>query len=436
MSTRELAVLMRGAVAGRLRQDARGELLFEYAATWRESLRSYPLSISMPLGQWEHGDAIVRPWLEGLLPDNDALLARWGRLFGVSPRNPFALLGHIGEDCAGAVQFVAMERADEILGEQDPPVEWLSEADVAERLREMRMRELGERHPTDPGSFSLAGAQAKTALLLENGRWGVPSGRVPTTHILKPPAGDYQGFAENEHLCLRLANALGIPAAQSEVSRFGDEVAIVVERYDRLRADGRWTRVHQEDFCQALSVTPRNKYQSDGGPGIAAIFQVLRRHSAEPVRDGNTLLRSIALNWAIGGTDAHAKNYSVLIAPGQVRLAPLYDLISVLPYPKQVPPRKAKLAMRIGGEYALWKIDRRHWERLGDEIGIGAEAAVQQVRDLVARVPDAIATVTAAARAKGMDHPIVDTLQTKVTEHATACLRRLDAAVEKGGASS
>lgn len=131
---------------------------------------------------------------------------------------------------------------------------WLAEPEVAATLREVRTGNATGRVAADPGYFSLPGAQPKTALLQQDGRWGIPSGRTPTTHILKPPLGDLEGFAENEHLCLRLAGALGLPVARSGVVRFDGEVAIVVERYDRIAVGERIVRVYQEDFCQVLSV--------------------------------------------------------------------------------------------------------------------------------------------------------------------------------------
>jgi serine/threonine-protein kinase HipA len=50
-----------------------------------------------------------------------------------------------------------------------------------------------------------------------------------------PPPTDFDGHVENEHLCLMLARALGLPTARSEIRQFEDVIAIVVERYDRVR---------------------------------------------------------------------------------------------------------------------------------------------------------------------------------------------------------
>src|SRR5207247_751940 len=128
---------------------------------------------------------------------------------------------------------VLPERVDALRGSGPLEVAWLEERDVAARLRALREDQGAWRSPRDTGQFSLAGAQPKTALLFRGGRFGVPSGRTPTTHILKPPLRDFPGHVENEHLCLTLARGLGLPTARSEVRRFGDEVAIVVTRYDR-----------------------------------------------------------------------------------------------------------------------------------------------------------------------------------------------------------
>ena len=196
------------------------------------------------------------------------------------------------------------------------------------------------------GQFSLAGAQPKTALLLQNGRWGIPSGQIPTTHILKPPTGHFDGHAENEHICLNLAGSLGLPVAETRVMRFEKEIAIVIERYDRQPSGNNIIRVHQEDICQALGVLPTKKYQNEGGPSPVDVIELLRSASTDRVTDVETFVDALAFNWLIGGADAHAKNYSLLLANGPtIRLAPLYDIASILPY-DQVDTKRIKLAMK------------------------------------------------------------------------------------------
>ena len=174
-------------IMGEIRRDRRGRLSFVYDDRWRSLDAAYPLSLSMPLVVAEHDHARIEPWLWGLLPDNEAILARWGQRLHVSPRNAFALLGAVGEDCAGAVQLLRAEWVDEILRDDDQQVEWSTEADIAERLRILRQDQSAWRMARDIGQFSLAGAQQKTAFLFDGQRWGVPYGPTPTTHILKPP---------------------------------------------------------------------------------------------------------------------------------------------------------------------------------------------------------------------------------------------------------
>ena len=424
--TRRLTVLLNGQEAGEIWQDPSGQLGFAYNESWQTAGGAYPLSFSLPLPKARHADGPIRAYLEGLLPDNSAILERWGRKFSVSPRNAFALLGYLGEDCPGAVQIVPLDRVAEIRSQSQPPVEWLTISDVAERLRSLRLDQTTGRLDRDAGQFSLPGAQAKTALIFEDGKWGIPSGRMPTTHILKPPSGRFPGFAENEHVCLRLAAALGLPVAHSEVMRFDDEVAFVSERYDRKRfGTGEVARIHQEDYCQSLGVSPAIKYENEGGPGIADIVNLVRSHSTAPDIDVTTFIEAVALNWILGGTDAHAKNFSILIGPESVRLAPLYDLISAFPYP-EIAGRKMKLAMKIGGEYQLYRVTRLHWTELAGTIGLDADALVDRIRELALAVPDLLADIIGRAAETRLAHPILSTLQQSVSERVSECVRILE----------
>jgi len=421
-------VLIGGKPVGRMDQGRDGRLAFTYEQEWQDREDSFPLSLSMPLGQRDHSDAVVRPFMEGLLPDNLGILQRWARRFQVSPNNPFSLLAHIGEDCAGAVQFIRPDRYDESLGSAASGVRWLTGEEVAERLRDLVHGRGTGRMAGDHGQFSLAGAQPKMPLLFDGRRWGIPFGRTPTTHILKPPAlADLEGLAMNEHLCLRFAAELGLTTARSMVSTFSGEQALVVERYDRLHLDdGTWVRLHQEDIGQALAASPLRKYENEGGPGVPEIVRLLLRECDDPEADVGAFLETLALNWIIGGTDAHAKNYSLLIAPGSVRLAPLYDLISVLPYPSQVHYRKAKLAMRIDREYHLWKIRRRHWEGLAARCELDPEPVVERIRELVAASPAALERAAASVRDEGLNPEMVDRVAGEIHRHIEHCLRALD----------
>ena len=421
-----LVVVADRRIMGEIQRDRRGRLTFVYDDRWRSLDAAYPLSLSMPLVVAEHQNAKVEPWLWGLLPDNGDILARWGQRFHVSPRNAFALLGAVGEDCPGAIQLVRPDRVEEILRDDDQQVEWLTEADVAERLRTLRRDRAAWRMARDTGQFSLAGAQPKTAFLLDGQRWGVPYGPVPTTHILKPPIHGFDGHAENEHLCLALARALGLPAARSEVRRFEDETAIVVERYDRVRLAASIRRLHQEDMCQVLGLPPTKKYQNEGGPGCAELSEAIRTHSGEPGDDAWTFARAIMLNWIIGGTDAHAKNFSMLIsANGRARLAPLYDVASTLPY--EFDPRKLKMATKIGGKYRLEEIYSRQWTKFAAELRLASAKVLNMGRTMAETLPAAIAETVDDARANGLDHPILQRMIEVLNARSERCIRALKA---------
>jgi serine/threonine-protein kinase HipA len=423
--TERLIALLNGQELGTVDyQSAR--LSFTYAKAWREADDAYPLSLSLPLGSATHGHARVDAFLWGLLPDNDRVLQAWGKRFKVSPRNAFRLITHVGEDCAGAVQFILPERMEDLAreaGAQD--VTWLTREEVAERLRALRSDPSEGRAAGDHGWFSLAGAQPKTALLLEKGRWGVPAGRTPTTHILKPPAGEWDSFAENEHFCLQLARNLGLVVPNSQVERFGEEVAIVVERFDRVHTAHGWTRIHQEDFCQALGIHPALKYESDGGPGVAKIAEVLWDNSTAAEEDVWSFVDAIAFSWLTAGTDAHAKNYALLLGPGTIRLAPFYDLASVLPYDKKVELRKSKLAMKLGGEYKIQSIGRRHLQRLAKDVRVPESALLDRMSAMVDRAPRCIEEVGAACHKEGISAEISQRLSAQMIARVKICGRLL-----------
>lgn len=421
----QLIVLLEGKQVGTI-QHKSGRLSLVYSPVWRADPNAYPLSLSMPLASQEHGHARIEPFLWGLLPDNDRVLESWGRRFQVSSRNVFRLITHVGEDCAGAVQFVPPERLQAMRDEPaSREVEWLNEDAVAERLRALRADHSAGRSAQDTGQFSLAGAQPKTALLFERRRWAVPSGRTPTTHILKPPTGQWDGHAENEHFSLELARATGLIVPNSSVAHFGNEIAFVVERYDRARIGREWFRIHQEDMCQALGIHPAQKYENEGGPGPRAIVELLRAQSSNPEEDVTSFVDALVFNWLIAGTDAHAKNYSLLLGGGgTVRFAPLYDLASVLPY-QNIDLSKAKLAMKIGGEYQLKNIGLKQWKKFAAELRLEIDWLLDRVRTMADAFPDHIATIQKKMASDGLSHPTISRLARRLTTRAASCRRIL-----------
>jgi serine/threonine-protein kinase HipA len=222
-----------------------------------------------------------------------------------------------------------------------------------------------------------------------------------------------------------------------------------VSRYDRLRAgdpalagvmggvapahEPGIVRLHQEDACQALAVPPTSKYESDGGPSPRDIVGLLRDHSSDPGADVETFVDALAFNWLVAGTDAHAKNYSVLIAAGgQVRLAPLYDLASALPYPELDTPR-LRLAMKIDSKYRLAEIQARHWRGLWKSLGIDEDAALSRAREMAESLPPLASNLGKRMTAEGLDATVLAPLVNRLVERARACGRLL-AADSRAGA--
>jgi serine/threonine-protein kinase HipA len=423
MMADSLIVIAEGQVIAEIKKTKSGRWSLVYARDWLDEPTAYPLSLSMPLNEAQYPQSKIEPWLWGLLPDNELILSRWGARFHVSPRNPFALLGHVGEDCPGAIQLVPPERAEAILAKRGT-IQWLSEVDVAQRLRSLKEDPSAWRKSNDAGQFSLAGAQPKTALLYRDGRWGVPSGRIPTTHILKPPNDAFAGHAENEHICLRLASTLGLPTAKSTVDKFKDEIAIVVERYDRIVTRGATRRIHQEDLCQALGYPPTSKYQNQGGPSAKDIIDFLRRHSANPIEDVWTFVQALGFNWLIGGADAHAKNYSMLIgAGGYTRLAPLYDIATALPY--DFDRKKVKLAMSISKEYLLHAIGWRKWARFCDQVRLPKDELHRRLVGLTMGLREQLPIVVKACVEAGLDRKAIKSIAAALERRAADCTREL-----------
>ncbi|MDT0263005.1 type II toxin-antitoxin system HipA family toxin [Jatrophihabitans lederbergiae] len=391
---KQLLIHMGGRLMGKLRQDPHGRLSFSYDQQWRVARSATPLSLSMPLTRVEHPHAVVDPFVRGLLPDSDRVLQRWGRQFGVSPNSPFALLTHVGEDVAGAAQFIRPDRVEQ--ADADGGIEPVDDAYIARRLRALGSDRSAWDDFAAPGQFSLAGAQAKFALYRSSdGQWGLPTGRTATTHILKPPLEHLADQEINEHLCLRAASKLGLRSALSQVMTFDGEPAIVLTRYDRvIRPDGSVTRVHQEDFCQALAVHPDRKYErQDGGPGAVAIVDLLRRVQPPSVAAASieTFSKALAYNWVIYGPDAHAKNYALLLSGPQVALAPLYDISSTAPYPDRFDPRHMAMAMGIGGKYENALVTSDDWRGMAVKFGVAPDDLLTWVYDIVANAPDALA---------------------------------------------
>jgi len=294
-------------------------------------------------------------FFDGLLLDDRTVRNKLAVREQAESAGTFDLLAAIGRDCVGTLRFIP-----EGLDPGDParmvsrPV---SDEEIAGRLAALGMTPLGLHGDADEFRISIAGVQEKTSLLRMDGRWHLPLGPTPTSHILKlaikegPSGAGLSDSPWNERLCLTLCRALGLEAANAEVLLFGDKPVLVVERFDRFWRDGVLYWLPQEDICQALGIPPTRKYQSDGGPGIFDVLDLLDG-AAEPQVDRMCFMKEQVLFWLLAADDDHAKNFSLFLIPSGFKLTPLYNLMSAAPY-AVLSMHKVKLAMSVG--------DRRHY---------------------------------------------------------------------------
>ena len=388
--TRRLAVWMNGELTGQWSlPSGNGPMEFAYDASWLKSPSARAISLSMPLrpSNEPYRDP-VNAYFDNLLPDNRAIRERLRRRFHAGSTEPFDLLSEVGRDCVGAIQILPEGSIPE--GLQRIQGRAVTTDEIGQLLSEMLGSTFGRQDTQDDDAFriSLAGAQEKTAFLRNGDTWIVPHGTTPTTHIFKLPMGirmdgiDLSTSVENEWLCSEIIREFGIDVARCRMESYGSYRVLVVERFDRrLSSSGTyWLRLPQEDFCQATGTPPGLKYESDGGPGIRRIMDVLLG-STNAEKDRLTFFRTQMLFWVLGAIDGHAKNFSVFLeAGGSYRLAPLYDILSAYPIMGgghgRLPMQKIKMAMAVYGanRHFEWsRIEPRHWVETGRRCGIAEE---------------------------------------------------------------
>jgi len=393
---------MNGERVGDWRVAATGQE-FLYAETWPSSPAARPVSLSLPLRpSREPYRAGVEAFFDNLLPDNRQIRERIQRRFNTRSVGAFDLLQEIGRDCVGALQLTPEGEAPpgirQITGERLTPtgVEQLLSGTLASTFHEGEADE-------DAFRISLAGAQEKTALLWHKGTWLRPTHATPTTHILKLPMGintqgiDLSTSVENEWLCAQIAQQYDIEVAKCRMETFGQYKTLVVERFDRKLAPERtwYLRLPQEDFCQATATPPALKYESDGGPGIGVLMDLLLG-SERAVEDRRDFMRTQLVFWMLAAIDGHAKNFSLFLLPGGAyRLTPRYDIMSAYPIlghgRGKLAPEKIRMAMAVAGKnrHYRWKeIHARNWIETAKRQGFGDMKQIMS--DVIARTPGAI----------------------------------------------
>lgn len=425
VAKRELDVFLYGARIGTL--TGSGTLIsgFRYQSGYDGPM----LSKSMPITTRNVGRMVASNWFSGLLPEGEELRRAMAEAHGGRDTTSIGLLEQAGLDCAGAVQLLRGEE----LPAREMSFEAISEESIAERLRAAN---LGQPVADRSERWSVAGQQGKLALHQDqNGTWGRALGGLPTTHIIKPGvtfAGRdaIQDQALTEHLTLSAARMLGVPAVETQFHEFNGVPAVIVKRYDRVWVDDTVERVHQEDLCQALGFGPEQKYEDQGGPGVASVASFLNETAESPEQSiafRFSFASMVIFNHLTGSPDAHAKNYSILILPDATsELAPMYDAASGLGYSwadtgKQ---RYEKNAMRIGHHEHLARVTEADWSQFAQDVGL----PVDVIRDLRNRIsealPDTFRTlldgdIPGDARDRLLGTPLLGRMQTLCTAAQT-----------------
>jgi serine/threonine-protein kinase HipA len=406
----KLNIWMNGIPLGYWETTRQGERL-GYFDEWLADEQARPLSLSLPFlpGNAPYRGQVVTDYFDNLLPDNDAIRRRLAQRHQAGGVDVFQLLAKLGRDCVGAIQLLPEDEAPTDLFEINGKV--LGEAEVAQCLRNTTSNQaLGQHDYEDDLRLSIAGAQEKTALLRHQGKWLLPQGSTPTTHIFKLPLGlvghmqaDMRTSVENEWLCSKIVHAYDIPIASCEIESFEDQKVLVVERFDRTpSSDGSWIiRLPQEDMCQATATSPLHKYQADGGPGIAQIMGLLLG-SDQAELDRKNFFKTQIVFWLLAATDGHGKNFSIAHqAGGHYRATPIYDVLSAHPVigkgANQIAPQKAKFAMAVRSKSNHYQLDRilsRHWIAQGQQVGLSAAEVERLIEEVVASTEGVIEAVS------------------------------------------
>ena len=377
---RRLDVFWDGRIVGQYDLLDDGSELFSYDADYLESADAAPISHSLPLRADPYGRRQLRPFFAGLLPE-ESQRQRIAAYLGLAESDDFSMLEAIGGECAGALEIIPHGCVPHGNATSLSPCgeDRLSEIVKSLPYRPMMAGENGLR-------LSLAGAQSKLPVVFKDERFYLPENGTPSTHILKPELSEwFKGIVGNEHCCMTLARAIGIPAAETRIIDVGDIPCLLVTRYDRATdsVSGAVRRIHQEDFCQALGRPPEQKYQSDGGPLAREIVRLIREGwSTTPAKDVLAFVDLVIFNAIIGNADAHGKNYSMLYDGRSRRLAPGYDLVSTVFWPALA----SAPAMKIGGSDSISSILSGHWRKFAQETGVSFTALRSRIAHLCSAV--------------------------------------------------
>ena len=385
---------------GTLTGDRLENTVFAYAPEYLTAEGAAPISLSLPLQEAAFSPAQTKNYFDSLLPEGYTrrTVAQW---IHADEDDYLTLLHALGCECLGALQITA---EGEIHGASYEPLA----LDQVKALAAEGASKSAELVITS--HLSLAGATGKVGLYYDGKTWFLPRSTAPSTHIVKQSHVRLKHIVQNEQLALMTARNCGLQVADSFIINTGndadEEILFAAGRYDRSFSnsgkiiDGLTAplRLHQEDFAQALGIPASQKYERAGENHLARMFDLLRRHSADPIRDMTRLWDQIVFNWLIGNTDAHVKNFSLLYSPDlrTLRLAPAYDLLAAAIY-----PTTRELSFRIGGTATVNTVTEASFEVAAREAGLGVRMAMQRYHRMVDAFVPALRAASKALHAEG-----------------------------------
>jgi serine/threonine-protein kinase HipA len=419
----QLSVIRDQKIVADLARSAAGELTLRYRANVVESARARALiSVSMLVRDEPYGEPLVTTFFDGLLPEGLAR-ERLATRVRLDPTDVFGMLREFGRDCAGALSIVP--HGTELGTAPERDVQWLDDTALAQRVAELDERPLAD-EPAENIRISLAGAQRKMVVVVEGDRIGLPRGTTPSTHILKPASEErrgprrerltYPSLVANEAFCMTLAHHAGMAVARVAVREIEGSAALLIARYDRATVEGGIKRIHQEDFCQALGVPSRLKYEKDGGPTARNYLDLVRQWSADVLADQNELLDRMAFNYLIGNADAHAKNFSLLHSSEGTRLAPAYDLLSTFAYPHL----SREMATAINGMFESRGLQPVHWRKWFDQLEVSARLYSERFAAFAVRVAQALPIARKDMQRWKLGNGVLDATVALINERAEA----------------
>ena len=360
MLSNSLNVFLNDKHIGTLEKDDNGGVIFQYSNN-----ADRILSLSLPIQKAPFENKQCRGFFNGLLPESEHTRIVIGKKYGINPKNDFSILQAIGYDCAGAVSFFDSydEQTPSKYLQETYEIDYtpLSENELEKFIVELPQKPLAT--GVEDMRLSLAGAQDKTSVIVVDGQIGIPKDNVPTSHILKPAINGFNETIENEFICIKTAEKLGIKVPDVKIGYANKTKYFLIQRYDREIIVNKIKRIHQEDFCQASNIPSAYKYQAEGGVDFKRCFEILRVTS-QPAVAINQFIQLMIFNYLIGNNDAHGKNFSILhYDNGEIKFAPAYDILCSQVYPEL----SNKMAMKIGGHYKHDEILLMRFEKLANE---------------------------------------------------------------------